>query len=156
MTQIPEADAWAPIVQTDAKTVQSDVKAWSFILDYPRPPKGLSANDRPGHWSIKAGATAGVRMEVFAKTRALHLGTLERIRVDVVWVVGDKRRRDADNCAPFLKAIYDGIGADKGVSAHLVDDDSPEFMYKAPLTFRYEHGCRPHFEVRITDLGGAA
>jgi hypothetical protein len=77
---------------------------------------------------------------------------LDRIRVDVVWVVGDKRRRDADNAAPFLKAIYDGIGADEGVSAHLVDDDDPDHMYKAPLTFRYEKGARAHFEVCISEV----
>ena len=154
MTQTPEADAWADVIQTDAKTVQTGAKEWSFILDYPRPPKGLSANDRPGHWSIKHGATQDVRTDVFVKTRALRLGVLDAIRVDVVWVVADRRRRDTDNAAPFLKAIYDGIGADKGVSAHLVDDDDPAHMYKAPLTIRYEKGVRPHFEVSIQPWGG--
>lgn len=137
-------------VQTAPGPFQPE-RAWQFILDYPRPPKGLSANDR-AHWAVKAGATADVRLEVMAKTRALRLGVLERIRVDVVWVVADKRRRDSDNASPMLKAIYDGIGADKGVSAHLVDDDDPERMYKAPLTFRYEKGTRAHFEIRITEV----
>ena len=122
-----------------------------FILDYPRPPKGLSQNDRP-HWAVRAGATADIRMEVMAKTRALHLGELERVRVDVVWVVADKRKRDSDGPAPFLKAIYDGIGADKGVSARIVPDDSPEYMEKPSLTFEYVKGCRPHFEVTITEI----
>lgn len=120
----------------------------TFILDYPRPPEGLSANDR-AHWSVKAGATADIRFEVMAKTRALRLGAAERVRVDVVWVVADKRRRDTDNLAPFLKAIYDGIGSDKGVSARIVEDDAPEFMEKPAATIRYEKGCRPHFEVTI-------
>ena len=121
----------------------------TFILDYPRPPKGLSANDRV-HWSIRRGATADIRLEVMAKTRALHLGSAERVRVDVVWIVADRKRRDTDNLAPFLKAIYDGIGADKGVSARIVEDDAPEFMDKPSATIRYQYGARPHFEVTIT------
>lgn len=123
----------------------------TFILDYPRPPKGLSANDRT-HWSVKAGATADIRMEVMARTRALHLGAPDKVCVDVVWVVADRRRRDTDNLSPLLKAIYDGIGADKGVSAHLVDDDAPEFMVKPGATIRYEKGARPHFEITITEV----
>ena len=123
-----------------------------FILDYPRPPKGLSANDRQ-HWAVKAGATADIRMEVMAKTRALHLGELEKVRVDVVWVVADKRKRDSDGPAPFLKAIYDGIGADRGVSARIVPDDDPAHFEKPSLTFEYKPGERPHFRVTITDIG---
>ena len=123
-----------------------------FILDYPRPPKGLSQNDRPGHWAVRAGATADIRMEVMAKTRALKLGELDRVRVDVTWVVADKRRRDSDNLAPFLKAIYDGIGADKGVSARVVEDDDPAHMEKPSASIRYEKGSRPHFEVTITEI----
>lgn len=122
-----------------------------FILDYRRPPKGLSANDRT-HWAVRSGSTADIRLEVMARTRALRLGSAERIRVDVVWVVADKRRRDTDNLAPFLKAIYDGIGADKGVSAHVVEDDVPEHMEKPGATIRYEKGARAHFEVSITVL----
>lgn len=124
---------------------------WMFILDYPRPPKGLSANDRT-HWSVKAGASADIRYEVMVKVRALRLGVLDRVRVDVVWVVADRRRRDTDNLAPFLKAIYDGIGADKGVSAHLVDDDDPAHMEKPGATIRYEKCARAHFEVSIAEV----
>ena len=127
---------------------------WQFILDYPRPPKGLSANDRT-HWSARAGATADVRLEVMAKVRALHIGVLVRASVQVVWVVADKRRRDTDNLAPFMKAIFDGIGADRGVSACLVEDDDPDHMVKPSALIRYEVGVRPHFRVTITDLGEA-
>lgn len=125
---------------------------WMFVLDYPRPPKGLHSNDR-AHWRVKAGATADVRQEVFAKVRALRLGTLEKIRVDVTWVVGDKRKRDEDGPEPLCKAIYDAIGSDRGVSAHLVDDDTAEFMEKTRLAIRYEPGARAHFEVKITSVG---
>lgn len=125
----------------------------TFILDYPRPPKGLHANDRTGHWSVKAGATSDIRMEVMAKVRALHLGVLERIKVEIVWVVATKATRDEDGPDPFCKAIYDGIGSSsKGYSAHLVEDDDRSHMEKPRLTIRYERGVRPHFEVTITEV----
>ena len=141
--------------ETVTKTTASPSGEWQFILDYPRPPKGLSANDRT-HWSVKAGATADVRLEVMAKVRALHIGVLVRASVQVVWVVADKRRRDTDNLAPFMKGIFDGVGADRGVSARLVEDDDPDHMTKPSALIRYEMGARPHFEVTITDLDGAA
>lgn len=140
---------------TETVTEPATGNAWSFILDYKRAPMGLSANDRPRHWAIKHGSTQDVRAEVMAKTRALNLGELSMIRVDLEWVVGDRRTRDTDNLAPFAKAIYDGIGSNKGVSARLVEDDSQEFMDKPGATIRYEKGARHHFVVTITDLGDA-
>ena len=129
---------------------------WQFILDYPRPPKGLHANDR-AHYMVRAGAVADIRLEVMAKVRALHIGVLERVSVQVVWVVATKATRDEDGPDPFCKAIYDGIGSSsRGYSAHLVEDDSPEFMVKPRLTIRYEQGVHPHFEVNLTDLGGVS
>lgn len=147
MTQIPEADAYPETVTVEPS------KAWSFVLDYRRPPKGLHANDRT-HWRAKAGATADIRREVFARTRALHIGVLERISVQVTWVVGDRIKRDADGCEPFCKAIYDGIGSDRGVSARVVEDDDREHFDKPRLVIRYEKGARPHFEVSIRPWGG--
>lgn len=123
---------------------------WMFTLNYARPPKGLHANDR-AHWAVKAGATADIRLEVMAKVRALRIGTLEHCTVQVVWVVGDKRKRDTDNLAPFMKAIFDGIGSNsKGYSAHLVDDDDPEHMSKPGAQIRYDRGTKPFFEITIT------
>lgn len=89
------------------------------------------------------------------KVRQLRIGVLDRVRVNVVWVVNTRARRDTDNLAPFLKAIYDGIGADSGVSAHLVEDDAPEYMEKPGATIRYERGALPHFEVTITEVPDA-
>lgn len=126
-------------------------KSWSFSLPYKRAPKGLSMNDR-AHWAVKAKSTAEVRLIVMGETRALRTGCLEKIRVDVVWVVNTRARRDTDNLAPFLKAIYDGIGSDKGVSARIVEDDAPEFFEKPGATIRYEKGADAHFEVTITEV----
>lgn len=126
---------------------------WSFTLNYPRPPRGLSANDR-AHHMVKAKATANVRALVMYQVRALHIPVLDRARVNVEWVVNDQRRRDTDNVAPLLKAIYDGIAADKGVSAHILEDDAPQFMEKVGATIRYDRESTPHFIITITDIGG--
>jgi hypothetical protein len=125
---------------------------WSFDLEYIRAPKGLSQNDRAG-WRQVARSTAILRMDVMYRTRAAHVPALGRIRVDVEWVVKDRRVRDSDNLSPMLKAIYDGIGSNRGVSARIVEDDNPTYMEKPAATIRYEKGCTPHFTVTITDLG---
>lgn len=127
-------------------------RSWHFELAYSRAPKGLNLNDR-SHWAVKAKSTETVRLQVMAAVRNLRVPVLERARVDVEWVVNTKARRDTDNLAPFMKAIYDGIGADKGVSAHILEDDAPEFMAKTGATIRYEKTATPHFVVRITELG---
>jgi hypothetical protein len=126
---------------------------WSFPLDYTRAPKGLSANDRPGGWQQKARSTAILRADVLERAQAAGIPKLGRIRVNVEWVVKDRRVRDEDNLAPMLKAIYDGLGSNRGVSARIVEDDNPTYMEKPGATIRYEPGCVPHFTVTITDLG---
>jgi len=127
---------------------------WSIRLLYPRPPKGLSANDRT-HWSVKHANTQSIRHEVFTKVRAAKVPALERIRVEVIWWVRDHRRRDVDNVMPFAKAIYDGVASDRGVSARIVDDDTPHQFEKVMPRIEYLPGGDAHFEVRITDLGDA-
>ena len=127
---------------------------WSFDLPFRKPPAGLSLNDRD-HWGTRSANTALVRHMVFVKTRAAHVPGLERIRVDVVWVVCTHHTRDTDNLAPFLKAIYDGIGSDRGLSARIVEDDAPEWMLKSAATIRYAKHELARFTVTITDLGGA-
>lgn len=124
---------------------------WTFILNYPRPPKGLHANDRTV-WQAKMGAVSDIRLEVMARTRALRIGVLEQCTVQVVWVVGDRTKRDPDNLAPFMKAIFDGIGSSsRGPSAHLVEDDDPAHMGKPAALIRYEKGVKAHFEITITE-----
>ncbi|WP_058630654.1 hypothetical protein [Microbacterium oxydans] len=124
---------------------------WTLELPYDRPPKGLSANYR-GHWAPKAKSTAEVRALVVALARNARIPTMGRMQVELVWVVTDNRKRDSDNVAPFAKAIFDGLGADRGVSARLVPDDAPEFMVKLMPRIEYRVAGHPHFEVVITDL----
>lgn len=126
---------------------------WSFDLPYTNTPQGLSANHRIRHWSIKARATAKVRADTMRATRAAHVPALDRIAVAVVRIVTTTRTRDEDNLAPLLKAIYDGIGSNTGISARIVDDDDPAHMKKNGVTFQVIPGDTPRFIVTITDLG---
>jgi len=129
--------------------VREPARSWSFPLHFVRPPRGLSANDRP-HWATKHESTQQVRLMVMSA--AQNIPQLERCRVDVEWVVITRHRRDTDNLAPFMKAIYDGIGADKGISAHIVPDDDPEHMEKRGATIRYDKAGPALFKVTITEL----
>lgn len=124
---------------------------WLLELAYPRPPKGLSANDRT-HWAVRSKATAAIREQVVRLAQHASIPTMQRCQVEIIWVVSDKRRRDADNAAPFAKAIFDGLGADKGVSAHIVADDDPAHMVKLMPRIEHRAGVAPHFEVVITDI----
>lgn len=120
---------------------------WTLVLPYPRPPKGLHANDR-AHWR----STAEVRELVVMLARSQRIPTMQRMSVQLVWVVGDHRKRDADGPDPLAKAVFDGLGSDRGVSARLVPDDDPAHMEKPRPVIEYRAGATPHFEVRITDL----
>lgn len=124
---------------------------WTFLLPYARPPKGLHANDRV-HWRTKARSTAEVRNLVVMLCREQRIPKMQRVSVQLVWVVGDHRKRDADGPDPMAKAIFDAVGSDRGVSAGLVPDDSPEFMMKPRPVIEYRDGASPHFEVIIRDL----
>lgn len=124
---------------------------WTLTLNYPRPPKGLSANDR-AHWAVKSKATAEVRELVKMHARSQRIPTMQRMQVELVWVVADRRRRDGgENLGPLLKAVVDGLAADKGTSAHLVPDDAPEFVTRLMPRIEFRQGETPYFEVIITD-----
>lgn len=66
-------------------------RQWSFTLPHTKPPKGLSANDRV-HYMVKAKATEAIRNWTSLVVVG-HVPAMLRCRVDVVWVVKDRRRR---------------------------------------------------------------
>lgn len=126
------------------------MREWVLSLPYARPPKGLHANDR-AHWRAKAASTAEVRDLVVMLCRSQRIPQMQRVAVQVVWVVPDKRKRDSDGPDPLCKAIYDAIGSDRGTSAHLVPDDSPEWMDKPRLRIEHRPGEPAHFEIQIRE-----
>lgn len=107
MTGTFDGNGWTPeTVQSGARRLPDQ---WTIRLLYPRPPKGLHANDRVHHMALHR-AKQMIRDEVFYKVRAAKVPALERIRVDVVWWVKDGQKRDVDGLDPFLKVIYDARG----------------------------------------------
>lgn len=124
---------------------------WVIELPYERPPKGLHANYRD-HWRAKARSTKEVRELVTVLCRVAQIPKLQRVSVQVVWVVPTKHKRDEDGPDPLCKVIYDAIGSDRGVSARIVQDDTKEFMDKPRLVIEHRPGELAHFRVEITDI----
>ena len=75
------------------------------------------------HWAVKARNTKTVRDVTALLCR--DLAKADKIRVRLLYVPRDNRRRDTDNLVAMLKPICDGI-----VDAGVVPDDTPEFMEK--------------------------
>lgn len=129
-----------------------ELRSWQIRLDFTRPPKGLSANDR-AHWRTKAKSTALVRGLVAQRVRYAGVPKLGRCRVDVQWIVTNARTRDPDNLAPLTKAIYDAIGSNRGVGARIVEDDDPAHMEKPQATILVDHNeDAAYFVITITDI----
>lgn len=122
---------------------------WTLELGYTRPPKGLHQNDR-AHWRVKARSTKEVRELVTVLCRVAKIPKLQRVSVQVVWVVPTKHKRDEDGPDPLCKVIYDAIASDRGVSARIVQDDTKEFMDKPRLVIEHQPGELAHFRVEIT------
>ncbi|RKT85619.1 hypothetical protein SAMN05421805_12778 [Saccharopolyspora antimicrobica] len=91
-------------------------------LPYERPP--LTANQRH-HWARRAKLTRAVRDTAASLAHDAQVPALGRCTIRLVWTVTDRRRRDADNLVPTLKACCDGL-----VDAGVVADDTPELMAK--------------------------
>ncbi|MGW1679371.1 hypothetical protein [Saccharopolyspora sp. NPDC002376] len=95
---------------------------YRLALPYERPP--LTANQRMHHHA-RARITKQVRGDAAKLARAEQVPALGRCTVRLVWTVTNRRRRDADNVVPTLKACADGL-----VDAGVVTDDVPELMTK--------------------------
>jgi crossover junction endodeoxyribonuclease RusA len=101
----------------------TDRRVIHLPLPFDRPP--LNANQRL-HWRRKADITRTLRDAAHIAVKQLKLAPCEHISVTLHFAPGDRRRRDADNLVPTLKALCDGL-----VDAGLVADDTPHYMAKA-------------------------
>lgn len=84
-----------------------------------------------------------------AHASARNVPEMERCRVELVWWVNSKHRRDEENIVPILKALCDGL-----VDAEVVIDDVPQYMQKMMPAIRYiprkvRQAC---FELTITEI----
>lgn len=114
--------------------VVSVTREWMLKLPWEKPP--MSLNDRDHH-RVKARKTKDIRETVGWVLRAAHIPPLERVRVQMVWTVPDRIRRDEDNPAATLKAVCDAF-----VDVGVVPDDVPKFMEKLTTRIEYAEGVR--------------
>lgn len=76
------------------------------------------------HHRPKARLTAEIKDETILRARFHKLPKgCARVRITLIYRPADRRRRDAINLVPTLKAIEDGF-----VAYGLVPDDTPEFI----------------------------
>lgn len=124
---------------------------WTIILPFPKIPDGLSLNSR-AHWRVKNRSTRDVRILVAHEAIKARIPQMQRMQVELVWVVNDRRKRDPDNVIGLMKPVADALASNTGISVNLVADDSPEFCVKLMPRIEYEPGCTPHFRVVVTDI----
>lgn len=106
----------------------------TITLPFDRPPSALVGNSR-AHWRRRSADTQQVRTVVAALARQhnLHLAQPQHVTVELIWAPGDRRRRDADNLWPLLKACCDALARGPRrdwTGLDLVPDDTPEHMTK--------------------------
>lgn len=95
-------------------------RAW--VLDFARPDRWLNANDRI-HYTTRAARTKTWREATEAHARAAGIPLLQLVHftVEPCWI--DKRRHDALNISPTIKAAIDGI-----VDAGVIPDDADRYV----------------------------
>ena len=99
----------------------------TFTFDWVKAP--LSLNYRM-HRMQEAKITKAIRSLMHSSGR--RIPELARCKVELVWWVNTKHRRDEENIVPVLKALCDGL-----VDAEVVPDDTPEFMVKMMPAIRF-------------------
>lgn len=88
-------------------------------------------------------------LRALAHASARNVPEMVKCRVELVWWVNSKHRRDEENIVPILKALCDGL-----VDAEIVPDDIPEYMQKMMPAIRYvprktRQAC---FEFTVTEI----
>ena len=116
----------------------------TFRFDWTKAP--LSMNYRL-HRMAEAKIVKEIRSTMHARAR--HIPDMEKCRVELVWFVNTKTRRDEENIVPILKALCDGL-----VDAEVVPDDTPVFMKKMMPEIRYvpKKEDVAHFEFSIYEV----
>lgn len=122
-------------------------------LNMRRPP--LSLNGRE-HWSVRNRITQDVKRAAWALVKQAKVPTMDAVILELVWFKGDNRRADADNMAPTLKAMQDGL-----VLAKVLPDDSGDrvLSVRMSVVLRKDDpypGAGARMELRITDASALA
>lgn len=120
-------------------------RAWVLVMDWDRLPWSL--ND---YWNRFKVAKEKKSIRETGQLLALEAGIdrVERLRVTLHWLPKQSRTRDAENPAPTLKALCDGL-----VDAGVVDDDDPWRMVKLmPVIYLPIKGERARLWLVLEEL----
>lgn len=118
----------------------------THILTVPIPRPPMTANQaRSWHWSRQREAKRQAETLVFASAKSAGLPkNLAPSHVSIVWFAPDKRRRDPDSLACFLKACLDSL-----VRYGAFEDDSSEYILSTTTSIRHDGTAR--IEIHITE-----
>ena len=108
----------------------------TYTLDLGFDTMPLSMNSRM-HWGKSSRITKQIRTTAWLLAKQAKIPTdCDHITVCLHYRPKDRRRRDAENPTPVLKAACDGL-----VDAGLVSDDTPDLMTKLmPVIHPVEKG----------------
>lgn len=98
------------------------MRSWPVLLPYRRPP--LSLNQKLHHmaeYRLKQRLKADTQLVV----RAARVPSMKAVTAELVWFKGDNRRADADNIAPTLKPVLDGM-----VAAGVIPEDNANHVLR--------------------------
>lgn len=107
-------------------------ETYRLTLPWSKPP--LTSNQRFGHWSQESLLIAEVRTTVAWLAKAARIPAGEHLTVQLTWAPGDRRRRDAPNLHPTVKAAIDALARNRKdlIGLDLVPDDSDRYVTELP------------------------
>lgn len=118
---------------------------YTLTVDVRKPPMTLN-EQRRAHWQTVRRAKTEAEQLVWAAAKAARIPRMGRAHVEIVWHTPDKRRRDADSLAPFLKATLDTL-----VRCEIIDDDSYQYVPRVTLGVEPDPQ-NPRIQITITEL----
>lgn len=84
------------------------MSTYTIRLAHTKPPM-TSNGQRSAHWADVRSAKRDVEDDVFWSVRNAKTRVTPPVEVFVTWFAPDRRIRDSDACAPFLKAALDAL-----------------------------------------------
>lgn len=117
-----------------------------IVTPFVRPP--MTANDqRRAHWQKVRAAKREVEDAILWLVKHQGICTLGPSTVEFIWYAPDKRKRDSDSLAPFVKAALDGL-----VEAGVWLDDHNGWVVKTSMSVVSTDTKNPRIEILIQEI----
>lgn len=127
------------------------MRSWTLVLPWDAPP--VKPNGGHGNVYAHAAKVKAARTAAGVLARNAGIPAMGRCRVELVWQVPDRRKRDADNLVWTLKPLCDALSSSRQPHDHrIVPDDTPEFMVKEMPRIVYAPGEPKRLVLTVTEL----